>query len=55
MFLVPLKFVFNFSRFKPALSQLKPVLGDFRRGLNSLNSDTGFIFSKLKTPLVCKF
>ena len=37
-----LKIVFNFSRFKPALNWNR-FLWDFRRGLNSLNSDTGLI------------
>ena len=39
---VLLKIVLNFSRFKPALNWNR-FLWDFRRGLNSLNSDTGLI------------
>ena len=40
--LVPLKIVLNFSRFKPAINRNR-FWGDLRRGLNSLNSDTGLI------------
>ena len=38
IWLVPLKIVFNFSRFKPALN-----LAYLNRGSNSLNSDTGYL------------
>ena len=36
---VPLKIAFNVSSFKPALNY-NLFLGDLRRGLNSLNSDS---------------
>ena len=38
--MVPLKLVFNFSRFRPA-PNLNRFLADLSRGSNSLNSDTG--------------
>ena len=43
----PLKIVLNFSRFKPALNW-NLFLGDLRRGLNSLNSDTEHSFEMLE-------
>ena len=39
--MVPLRIVLNFSRFKPALNWNR-FLGDLRRGIDSLNSDTGY-------------
>ena len=38
--LVSLKIVFNLSRFEPAPNNWNRFLGDLRRGLNSLNSET---------------
>ena len=45
--LVPLKIVSNVSRFKPALN-LNRVLADLNRGLNSLNSISGFKAEKIQ-------
>ena len=54
MWLVPLKIVFNFSRFKPALN-LNRFFADLSHGSNSLNLDTGnfnFVtFSRLSVGL----
>ena len=43
MWLVPLKTVFNVSRFKPALI-CKRFLADLRHGSNSENSDSSYIY-----------
>ena len=42
MIKVSLKIVLNFSRFKPVLNWNR-FLAELRRGLNSLNSDSGGI------------
>ena len=42
--LVSLKIVFNLSRFEPAPNNWNRFLGDLRRGLNSLNSETVVVF-----------
>ena len=47
---VHLKIAFNFSRFKPALN-LTRFLGDLRRSLNLLNSNTGSITSEFLKSL----
>ena len=47
---VPLKIVFNVSRFKPALNW-KRFLADLRRGSNSLNSGAVFVNQKISTVL----
>ena len=45
--MVPLKIVSNVSRFKPAL-HLNRVLADLNRGLNSLNSISGYKDTRIK-------
>ena len=42
-----IKIVSNVSRFKPALYLIR-VLADLSRGSNSLNSDSGLVYSRLK-------
>ena len=50
IWLVPLKIVFNFSRFKPALNWIQ-FLADLSRGSNSLNSDTAYVISRVRLSL----